>query len=1157
MRLFQKETIAEMIKGGKLDKVKQNIHSDNSNEQDQKGHVPLYYALMYQQVEIASYLLSQGSALSCVADMSPDELMQEVLKTGNARMIQLFLDQGETLPESIEDQPILCYVVSHENFNSELLEVILDNGEDIDRLHSDYNGLTTLAYVLSQKSCSMEVVKVLLEAGADVNYASSNSERPLVKAIENIHLPTMASDGECSLENLLPLLQSYGVAYDFDFELKTGGVQSLAKRVLSHKNRGLKGLLLLLNHGFTLSQQDIEMCRGYIDVNDYDQYELQWIVTQNKCLDTQLPLELAFYNVADYPEIVSQAKPNTPETTQLFMDLVVVAKGMTYEQRIPLLTELLHKGADINAPVITAGGQEGGILTKLLSFCYGVDKYEDLLKWLVEQGARIENFGHSAFLWAIWFNKIELVRYFASQGADILYTESDGSTMFTKIVTWTPFNANYYDCNERVDMLKVLIDICKENNVAFPIDTPFIYGDQYDKLDDTAILPNMVQMYLDTDYQLGIIEVLHSCGWDINKKFKGYDEFGNVLAQVLAISNVDEKTVVAILDQYPEIDITNPGMRDPLLRVLQLEFSLPTIQRFVDKVADINKTIVRKFDDFWIKSVKTSYLEFVIDVYATNSDKEKVIKVTEIGRMLLEAGLDPNKKVMQTLQDRYMSGGAYRKEKSLLEMTLLMEGVEGGYFELFKLLLDYGADPYQRMCYFEETIMHFLMQRSSNYVTDNDRIKYLEELDRRGLLQIESTTNNGATALLYAAGKCRTGLVAYLLGKGANPNAIGGFDQSTALNRAISNFNWVAKEDRAATVKLLIEGGADIEFIDNDGYSPLMAAAAFGCYTAAEELIKQGAEVNRVNEDGKSALHFAITDSYNYDTYPDGKEIDQPDQMDEELKLKIIRLLVKNGADINASEKEILTPLMYAILYGYTTITNEMMGLKSRKPFAFDTGKKSEEENEETIKLNADINAVDAYGRTAFMMAAKYGGAVMLRKIGMKRKAQQSFHNTESYEENILHYFASRVHHEEGHNAPSRGKVASQYVQTLMEQFNVPYIKNKEAQTPLHYAAMYGMPELIRFLVDKGVDINETDHWGNTALIYALSSDFNVVTEEESVETVKALIDGGIHVNMPNEKGDTPLSIATERERIEEVTLLQQAGAKVLDTTVGFKPKED
>jgi ankyrin repeat protein len=77
----------------------------------------------------------------------------------------------------------------------------------------------------------------------------------------------------------------------------------------------------------------------------------------------------------------------------------------------------------------------------------------------------------------------------------------------------------------------------------------------------------------------------------------------------------------------------------------------------------------------------------------------------------------------------------------------------------------------------------------------------------------------------------------------------------------------------------------------------------------------------------------------------------------------------------------------------------------------------------------------------------------------------------------------------------------------------------------------------IRFLLDRGADVNGTDEVGRTPLMFALASDLL------PIDVVRLLIDRGANVNAKSRSGETPLGIARLRGNTPIVDLLLKSGA--------------
>lgn len=100
----------------------------------------------------------------------------------------------------------------------------------------------------------------------------------------------------------------------------------------------------------------------------------------------------------------------------------------------------------------------------------------------------------------------------------------------------------------------------------------------------------------------------------------------------------------------------------------------------------------------------------------------------------------------------------------------------------------------------------------------------------------------------------------------------------------------------AARVREVLAGGADVNAISADGFSPLGLAAFFGRAAVAQIVLEHGAHVNAVSANAMRAhpLHSAVAG--NHET--------------------LARALVAAGAEVNAVQADDFTPLMAAAQNG-------------------------------------------------------------------------------------------------------------------------------------------------------------------------------------------------------------------------------------------------
>lgn len=136
-----------------------------------------------------------------------------------------------------------------------------------------------------------------------------------------------------------------------------------------------------------------------------------------------------------------------------------------------------------------------------------------------------------------------------------------------------------------------------------------------------------------------------------------------------------------------------------------------------------------------------------------------------------------------------------------------------------------------------------------------------------------------------------------------------------------------AEEGLLSMVRFLLDSGADVNAVENNGYTALMNAARKGYVKIVELLLERGADKDKASVDGWTALMNASAF--------DRKEI--------------VDLLIDKGADINKADKLGRTALMIAVIMNKKDIVDLL------------------------LKKGADSNLEDNEGRTAFGHAIAKG----------------------------------------------------------------------------------------------------------------------------------------------------------------------------------------
>lgn len=120
-------------------------------------------------------------------------------------------------------------------------------------------------------------------------------------------------------------------------------------------------------------------------------------------------------------------------------------------------------------------------------------------------------------------------------------------------------------------------------------------------------------------------------------------------------------------------------------------------------------------------------------------------------------------------------------------------------------------------------------------------------------------------------------------------------------------------KDRKEILNFLIKKGKNLDK-QVEGLSPLMLATILGNKAIVQKLINKGAAVNARNEEGKTALDYAVGG----DTYPNGFDLSIP-EVDHETpfaqiidcvkkgndndRKSIVELLLSHGAEINGRNR--------------------------------------------------------------------------------------------------------------------------------------------------------------------------------------------------------------------------------------------------------------
>lgn len=207
--------------------------------------------------------------------------------------------------------------------------------------------------------------------------------------------------------------------------------------------------------------------------------------------------------------------------------------------------------------------------------------------------------------------------------------------------------------------------------------------------------------------------------------------------------------------------------------------------------------------------------------------------------------------------------------------------------------------------------------------------------------------------------------------------------------------------------------------------------------------------------------------------------------------------LVKNKADVNATESDGTTPLHYAVY-------NDDVALV-----------------ESLLKAGAKPSVANKYGSTPLLEAAVRGNPVVIEKL-LKAGADSNQGNADGQTALLIVSRTSNV-------------TVAKLLISHGAQVNVT--EHWHDQTPLMWAAAEKQPAMVKLLLDHGAKVDarsRLNHWtrmvtaepraqmrdvgGFTPLLYA--------AREGCLECVKVLLAGHADINLPDPEGVTPLIMA-------------------------------
>lgn len=376
---------------------------------------------------------------------------------------------------------------------------------------------------------------------------------------------------------------------------------------------------------------------------------------------------------------------------------------------------------------------------------------------------------------------------------------------------------------------------------------------------------------------------------------------------------------------------------------------------------------------------------------------------------------------------------------------------------------------------------------------------------------VHHVNDQGQSALQLAAYGGKVGSLRALLNKGAKLEQVDVQGQ-TALHFA-------AKSNSVEASQYLLNLGLSINHADHKGKTPIMVAAEYSQLEMVNSLLAHHAQLYLTDKDGNSVLHHAVNSgqfTIILNCLKHGALVDQKNAAFEtplmlackQSDFNAVKLLVKDfGADLNVMDQWGQTPLF--------------MCIKSNEPLIA----------EYLLSYGADPDATSYQSLTPLQLASQQGDLNLVQSL-VKYGADLDVSENKHQESALI--FAAR----KGHTA---------IVDFLIKSGANPDLTDHLGHSALYEAYEHDHWDCVETLVKGGGDSS------------VLNSNFSVLSQAARygrVDLVRELLDFGMDPNIPDPQGQRPLTLAVENNfyTIAESLLMAGADPNIIDPLSGQTP---
>ncbi len=456
--------------------------------------------------------------------------------------------------------------------------------------------------------------------------------------------------------------------------------------------------------------------------------------------------------------------------------------------------------------------------------------------------------------------------------------------------------------------------------------------------------------------------------------------------------------------------------------------------------------------------------------------------------------------------ERLLAAGAHVNATLDKGHTALMWACSEGHAEVVRLLLDAGANIEIRNGANMTALSNTSKSKYDNQlqlqtmIAQADAENTFRSADKSYFPIAEEFETNGSTwmeinQLLLEKKERKSKIIQGIFPRTVNIN------QTDIYNRTI--LMYAAYYGYAAIVNLLVDRGAVVDSIDNNGLSALTWATNGGNMDVVLLLIARKASMNLSDNRMRTPLHHAIR----------GRDHE------------MVKLLLANGGTLYSS-KQLEGALVWAAQYANNPLLSEV------------------------LRISACIKETDSSGGSALMWAASTGNVQCVETL---LNAGASTDDRDVHQKTAMWYAIDKDHADVLEMLIQRGASTddidrgdpalcsvsrlgkTKLLERLLKYHVDPNSASMDGTTALMYACRNGHTDVAERLLESGAKVNISNNEGNTALFEAAFAD--------STPLIEMLMQNGANIEFTNKTGKTPLLAAAAYGNPTAVRALLDRGA--------------